>query len=95
MFLRHFLHSLLVNLPLLASLEEKSTHRELDCFLEIGNRDSLEKDVLADEVAEDRFILFWEAVAEPEVEAFLILRYLLIVALEILKEWKVAITLVE
>jgi len=69
-FSRHFLCSSLVNLPLLASLEEKSTHREFDCFLGVGNRDSLEGNILADEAAKDRFTLFWEAMVGPEVEAF-------------------------
>ena len=70
LFLRYFLHSLLVNLLLLASLEERSTHRELNCFLEAGDRDGLEEDILVDEAARNRFILFWETVAGPEVEAF-------------------------
>jgi len=54
----------------MASLEERSTHRELDCFLGVGNGDDLEEDVLVDEAARDEFALFWEAVAEPEVEVF-------------------------
>ena len=48
MFLRHFLHSSLVNLPLLASLEKKFTHRVLDCFLGAGDGDDLEEEFLVD-----------------------------------------------
>jgi len=47
----------LVNLPLLASLEEKSTYRKLDCFLETRDGDGLEGVVLVDEAARDRFVL--------------------------------------
>ena len=70
MFLRCFLHSSLVNLPLLASLEERSTHRVLGCFFEAGDRKDLEEGFLADKATEDRFALLWEVVTEPEVEAF-------------------------
>ena len=69
LFSRYFLYLLLVNLPLLASLEERSTHRVLSCFLGAGDRDNF-KEVLADETARDRFALFCEAVAKLEVEAF-------------------------
>jgi len=62
--------SSLVNLPLLASLEEKSTHEELGCFFEVRNKDGLERDDLADEATRDVFALLWEAVALPAVEAF-------------------------
>ena len=68
--MRCFLHSLLVNLPLLASLEERSTCGELGCFLEAGNEDDLKEEFLIDETARDGFALFWETVAELEVEAF-------------------------
>ena len=61
---------LLVNLPLLASLEEKSTYRELGCFLRAEGRDDFEEEFLVDEAAGNIFVLFWEAVVEPEVEAF-------------------------
>jgi len=54
---------------LLANLEEKSTHGVLGCFLGVGDGDSLEE-VLADEAVGDVFALFWEVVAELEVEAF-------------------------
>ena len=67
---RCFLRSSLVNLPLLASLEERSTHRVLGCFLGVGDEDGLEKEFLADKAARDRFALLWEAMTEPEVEAF-------------------------
>jgi len=30
----------------------------------------LEEDVLVDEAVRDEFILFWETIVEPEVEAF-------------------------
>ena len=58
LFLRCLLHLSLVIFPLLASLEERSICRELDCFLEADNRDSLEEDALADKTAKDRFVLF-------------------------------------
>jgi len=51
-------------------LEKRSIYGELDCFLGVENGDDLGKDVLADETAGDGFALFWEAVAEPEMEAF-------------------------
>ena len=70
MFLRCFLHSLLVNLLLLASLKERSTCRVLDCFLGVGNGDNLEEEFLANEAVGDIFALFWEAIAELEVEVF-------------------------
>ena len=70
MFLRHFLCSSLVNLLLLASLEERSTCGGLGCFLVAGDGDGLEKGFLADEAARDGFALLWEAVTELEVEAF-------------------------
>jgi len=50
-------------------LEERSTCRVLDYFLEVGNRNDFEE-ILVDEIAGDMFALFWEAVARPEVEAF-------------------------
>jgi len=50
-------------------LEERSTHGVLGCFLGVGNGNDFEE-VLVDEAAGDEFVLFWEAVAEPEVEAF-------------------------
>ena len=71
MFLRYFLYLSLVNLLLLASLEERSICGELGYFLEVGDRDNLEEGFLADKATKDRFVLFWEAVAELEVEAFL------------------------
>jgi len=55
---------------LLASLEERSTHGESNCFLGVENGDGLEEDVFVDEAARNRFILFWETVAGPEVKAF-------------------------
>jgi len=36
----------------------------------VGNGDDFEKRFLANKAARDGFALFWEAVAEPEVEAF-------------------------
>jgi len=51
-------------------LEERSTHGVLGCFLGVGDRDGLEEGFLADEATGAEFALFWEAVAEPEVEAF-------------------------
>ena len=70
MFSRHFLRLLLVNLPFLASLEERSTHGVLGYFLEVEDGDDLEEGFLVDRVTRGVFALFWEAVAEPEVEAF-------------------------
>ena len=69
MFLRHFLYSSLVNLPLLASLEERFTHKLLDCFLKVGDRDDF-KEVLTNEATRNKFTLFWEAMVEQDVEAF-------------------------
>ena len=68
MFLRHFLYSSLVNLPLLANLEERFTHRELDCFPGVGN-DYLEGDDLVDKAIEDIFALFWKIMALLAEEA--------------------------
>ena len=70
MYLRRFLHSSLVNLPLLASLEERSTRGVLGCFLGVGDGDGLEEGFLTDGAAEDGFALLWEVVTELEVEAF-------------------------
>jgi len=56
-------------LPLLASLKERSTHRELGCFLKAEDRDSLEDDLL-DKATKNVFVLFWEAVALLVVEVF-------------------------
>ena len=64
------MHLSLVSLPLLASLEERSTHGVLGCFLEAGDEGDLEKEFLVDEAARAEFALFWEAMAVPEVEAF-------------------------
>ena len=70
MFSRCFLHSLLVNLPLLASLEERFTYGELGCFLRVEDGDDFEERFLVDEIARDGFALFWKAMAGPEMEAF-------------------------
>ena len=70
MFSRYFLYLLLVNLLLLASLEEKSTYEVLCCFLGAGNGDDLEKKFLANKATRGIFALFWETMAELEVEAF-------------------------
>ena len=67
---RCFLHLSLVSFPLLASLEERSTHGVLGCFLRAGNRDGLEEGFLVGKAAGDRFVLLWKAVTEPEVKAF-------------------------
>jgi len=55
---------------LLASLEERSTHRKLGCFLGAGDGDDFKEEVLADKATGDGFALFWEAKAGSEVEAF-------------------------
>jgi len=52
------------------SLEERSTYRVLGYFLGAGDRDDLEELFLVDKTARDRFALFWEAMAVPEIEAF-------------------------
>ena len=70
MFSRYFLHLLLVNLLLLASLEERYTHSELGYFLGVRNEDGLEERFLVSEATGDRFALFWKTVAGLEVEAF-------------------------
>ena len=58
MFLRYFLHLSLVNLLLLASLEEKSTCRVLGCFLGVEDRDDLEEEFLVNRAAGGVFALF-------------------------------------
>ena len=68
MFPRCFLHSLLVNLLLLASLEERSTYGELDCFLEVGD-DSLNRDDLVNETTRNVFALFWKTTELPVKKA--------------------------
>jgi len=60
----------LVNLLLLASLEERSIHGVLGYFLEVGDKGDSEKQFLADKATGDGFALFWGAVAVLEVEAF-------------------------
>jgi len=55
---------------LLASLEERSTRGVLGCFLGAEDGDDLEGKFLVDETARGVFALLWEAVTEPEVEAF-------------------------
>ena len=69
LFLRYFLYLSLVNLPLLARLEERSTYGELNCFLGTRDKNSLKEDNLVDETTKDRFALFWEVTALPVVEA--------------------------
>ena len=64
------MRSSLVNLSLLASLEERFIYGVLGYFLEVEDKGDLEKEFLADEAAKDRFVLFWEATAKLEVEAF-------------------------
>jgi len=55
---------------LLASLKERSTCRKLSCFFEVGDRDSLKNNDLANEADKNIFALLWEAMALPAVEAF-------------------------
>ena len=57
-------------MPLLASLEERSTHRVLGCFLGAGDRDGFEEEFWVDKVAGAEFALVWKAMTELEVEAF-------------------------
>jgi len=49
-------------------LEERFIYRELDYFLEVGDRDGLKGDDLADKATGDGFALFWETMALPAVE---------------------------
>jgi len=56
-------------LPLLASLEERSTYEELDYLFGVEDGDILE-DGLADEATRNVFDLFWETITLPVVEAF-------------------------
>ena len=70
LFSRHFLCLLLVNLLLLASLEERSIYRVLGCFLGAKDGDNLKKEFLTDKATKDVFALFWEAMAVLEVKAF-------------------------
>jgi len=49
-------------------LEERFTHRELDCFFGVGN-DYLEGDDLVDKSTRDVFALFWEVMALLAKEA--------------------------
>ena len=60
----------LVNLLLLASLEERSIYGVLGYFLGAGDEGNLEKELLADEATIDKFVLFWEAMAGLEMETF-------------------------
>ena len=69
MFSRCFLHLLLVNLLLLASLEERFTYRVLGYFLGVGDGDDFKK-VLADKTTRDMFTLFWKTAVGLKVEAF-------------------------
>ena len=62
------MHLSLVNLPLLASLEERFTHEELDCFLRVGDK-GLNEDSLVDKATRDIFTLFWETTVLPMEEA--------------------------
>ena len=58
--MRYFLHSLLANLPLLANLEKRSTHKELDWFLGVEDN-MLEENSLVDKAVRDMFAMFWKA----------------------------------
>jgi len=51
-------------------LKERSIYGVLGCFLGVGDGDDLEGRFLADEATRDVFVLLWEAMTEPEVEAF-------------------------
>jgi len=58
---------LVLDLLLLTSLEKRSIHRELNCFLGVGDK-GLDRDGLVDEATRDVFALFWEAAELPVVE---------------------------
>ena len=64
------MYSSLVNLPLLASLKERSTHGVLGCFLKARDGDDLKEKFFADEATRNVFALFWGAMAILEMEAF-------------------------
>ena len=68
--MRYFLYLLLLNLLLLANLEEKFIYKELDCFLVVENN-ILEGNDLVDEATGDIFALFWKVVALLIEEALL------------------------
>jgi len=51
-------------------LEERSIHGVLGCFLGAGDGDDLKEGFLVNEATGAEFALFWEAMAELEVEAF-------------------------
>ena len=70
MFLSYFLHSSLVNLLLLVSLEERFICGELGCFLGARDKDNLKERFLVDKATRDRFVLFWETVVGLEVKVF-------------------------
>jgi len=42
----------------------------LDCFLGAGNKGNLKEEFLVDETTRDGFVLFWGAMAVPEIKAF-------------------------
>jgi len=54
-------------LLLLANLEERSTHRESDYFLEVGDN-VLEGNSLVDKAIRDMFALFWKVMVLPAKE---------------------------
>ena len=58
---------LVLDLLLLTSLEKRSIHRELNCFLGVGDK-GLDRDGLVDKATRDVFALFWEAAELPVVE---------------------------
>ena len=62
------MYSSLVNLLLLASLEEKSIYGELAYFLGVEDN-SLDRDNLVDKAIRDKFVLFWKAIEFSVVEA--------------------------
>jgi len=70
LFLSYFLHLSPVNLSLLASLIERSTHGKFSCFFGVGDEDDLEEDDLANGATKNIFVLFWEAAESPAVKAF-------------------------
>ena len=62
------MYSSLANLLLLASLEERSTYRELACFLGVKDN-GLDRDNLIDKTIRDKFVLFWKTIEFLVVEA--------------------------
>jgi len=58
----------LVNLLLLASLEERFIYEKFDYFLGAENEDGVERDNLVDKATRNRFALSWRTMTLPVEE---------------------------